>query len=131
MAQRYGIMPTEYLASRTRGQFLNDVGAWQTTFLAPMHVVAKALGAGKPDDGTEQSPDGPIIRSRIPGWHRKSGERSGTVVWDLDNDHIAERALMGSAPISEDGVTFDNSWKKNREAGDPIYEAVKRYGIRR
>lgn len=126
MAQRYGIMPTEYLASRTRGQFLNDVGAWQTTFLAPMHVIAKALGSGKPDDGSEQSAEpGKMIRSRIPDWHRKAGGHAGSVVWDLDRDHNAERAMLGTMSTTNDEVNFAKP-----QGSHIMDDAIRKYGRR-
>ena len=92
-------MPTEYLATRTRPMFLIDVAAWQTTFLAPLHTVAKAMGGGTEParSATGEPLPGKTVRTRLPSWHRKAvhanSSRGGTV-WDLDNDPRARNSLI-------------------------------------
>jgi len=87
-----------------------------------MHVVAKALGSGKPAAGQagQQAPGKNSIRSSLPSWHRKAGQAGN--LWDIDNDLLAEQMLTKQLPMTgnEDAVLGEN----NRLSNTALAEAT-------
>ena len=92
-----------------------------------MSILSQAFSGGTAGEAStkpqEPAAPGKKIRSRVPDWHRKAGRRGG-VLWDLDNDLIAEKALLGSMAVDYG----DGQLKKPGllKPGNPLYEAAKR-----